>query len=199
MSQRLFTYSYSYWDRDTQTSHRGRFQAVDEADALAQLHKLHPRSVDRRPYVHLSPNINEVAGLLRELPPSVQFAIACFDGSGDSGDIYSTVLAEGEEGETYCDEESWAEWDGDLSISPVQVKRVTDAMEAYAYEVLGEHYGGWGNDDGARGEVHVHRSGRAYIHYNARFTSSEYALTDIEDGDEPEEDAEVEETAAGES
>lgn len=100
-----------------------------------------------------------------------------FDGSGDSGQIESVEAFTADNATVELAGAripiSRALWDG--SAAETQEMTLAEAIEALAYDLLGETHGGWENNEGAYGEFSFDVAARTItLEYNERVMETEY-------------------------
>jgi len=96
-----------------------------------------------------------------------------FDGSGDSGQIeeITASAADGTPIELPKVEMTYhtVDW-GEMSLSAQQMT-AAQAIEALTYDLLADTHGGWGNEDGAYGDVTFNVNERSItLDFNERYT-----------------------------
>jgi hypothetical protein len=103
--------------------------------------------------------------------------VVSFDGYGDSGQIENIEVKTGDATVAMPETEievACAEWG---QAEPVHsLVSVANAIEALAYDLLGQAYCGWEDNEGAYGEFTFDVAARSItLDYNQRFTDSEYS------------------------
>ena len=115
-------------------------------------------------------------------PYGVAAATIQFDGCGDEGQIDSVVLTNDDDqpvgmptiAVSYVNDIS----DSGTPVTAVQT--LLQALENFAYDVLGDFHGGWQDNDGGFGTVTLDVAARtATLDFNSRYTATENTITEL--------------------
>jgi hypothetical protein len=139
--------------------------------ALDQRNREYPRLADES----LAANKTALFDALKAA--GIEFVVVVFDGYGDSGQIESIETRAGDEliALPTCEIEiARAVW-GSSEMERL-TRPVRDAIEALAYDFLGQTQSGWGNDEGAYGDFTFDVAARTItLDYNERHMESDYS------------------------
>jgi hypothetical protein len=98
-----------------------------------------------------------------------------FDGSGDSGQIENVAATVGDDTPIDLPQIEITLHEVDREKMSLFVRKITaaQAIEDLTYELLGDTHGGWGNEDGAYGDVTFDVNEQSItLNFNERYTST---------------------------